>query len=191
MIKITLETIRKQHPCKAGWKKVKAANNDQPFAVSSILDSNDLDDTLWVLRCLPEYDQLWRKFACWCALDNIELIEPYTDKYDQIVNYLIDPNGADVADAVDVARATYSAVDSAYGAAARSAYGAACAARSAYGAACAARSAYGAACAARSARSAYGAACAARPARDAYAAYKQKQVDKLRQILDAGEWVDD
>jgi hypothetical protein len=173
MIKITLETIREHHPCADGWKKVKAANDDQPFPVSSILDSNGLDDTLWVLRCLPEHNQLWRKFACWCALENIELIKPYTDKYDLIVDYL---NNPDADSAYNVARAVHGVVRSAYDdddddAAYDAAY-AAYAATAAYAAY--AYAAYGAA-----ARAAYDTARA-----------KQKQANKLRQILDTGEWVE-
>jgi len=64
---ITLQQIKANNPCIDGWRKVKAANTDAPFPVSSILESNDFYDTLWALRCLPEYDNLWRKYAWWCA----------------------------------------------------------------------------------------------------------------------------
>lgn len=73
MITITLQQIKSEHPCEDGWKKVLKANGgtkadfDKPFPLSSILESNDLDDTLWALLCLPEYHWLWRKFAVWCA----------------------------------------------------------------------------------------------------------------------------
>jgi hypothetical protein len=40
---------------------------DAQFPVTDILESNDLDDTLWALRCLPEHNNLWRKYAVWCA----------------------------------------------------------------------------------------------------------------------------
>ena len=73
MITITLNQIKAHHPCADGWRKVLVANGgtnadrDKPFAVASILESNDLDDTIWALRCLPEHANLWRKYAVWCA----------------------------------------------------------------------------------------------------------------------------
>lgn len=73
MITITLQQIRDKSPCHDGWQKVLKANGgskadfSKPFPLSSILESNDLDDTLWTLQCLPEYHWLWRKFAVWCA----------------------------------------------------------------------------------------------------------------------------
>jgi hypothetical protein len=73
MITITLEKIKAHDPCKSGWEKLlaskggDAADMSAEFPVTDILDSNDLDDTLWALRCLPEHDNLWRKYAVWCA----------------------------------------------------------------------------------------------------------------------------
>jgi len=73
MITITLEKIKAHNPCGLSWEKLLAsqggdnANMPAVFEVTDILESNDLDDTLWVLRCLPEYDSLWRKYAVWCA----------------------------------------------------------------------------------------------------------------------------
>lgn len=72
-ITITLNQIKSKSPCADGWKKVLSANGgtkadlDKPFPLSSILDRNGLEDTLWTLQCLPEYNWLWRKFAVWCA----------------------------------------------------------------------------------------------------------------------------
>lgn len=73
MITITLQKIRDASPCSNGWKKVleskggKSADMGAEFPLSDVLDSNDLDDTLWCLQCLPEHDRLWRKYAVWCA----------------------------------------------------------------------------------------------------------------------------
>ena len=73
MITITLYKIKANCPCADGWRKVLAANGgtnadmSKPFAVASILESNDLDDTIWALRCLPKHANLWRKYAVWCA----------------------------------------------------------------------------------------------------------------------------
>jgi hypothetical protein len=73
MITISLNEIRHQSPCESGWKKVLAskggtsANMNAQFPMTDILESNALDDTLWCLRCRPEYANLWRKFAVWCS----------------------------------------------------------------------------------------------------------------------------
>lgn len=73
MITVSLNEIRAQSPCESGWKKVLAskggtsADMDAQFPMTDILESNDLDDALWSLRCRPEHSNLWRKFAVWCA----------------------------------------------------------------------------------------------------------------------------
>jgi len=73
-IMITLQQIKDNDPCTDGWRKVLKANGgrsadfSKPFPVSSILDSNNLEDTFWVIRFLPEHDLLWRRYALWCAL---------------------------------------------------------------------------------------------------------------------------
>ena len=80
-IMITLQQIKDNDPCAGGWRKVlkanggKSADFSKPFPVSSIIDSNALEDTFWALGCLPEHDLLWRRYALWCALqvkDNTE-----------------------------------------------------------------------------------------------------------------------
>ena len=73
MITITLQKIRDRHPCPSGWEKLLKskggtdADYSAEFPLSDVLDSNDLADTLWCLRCLPEHDNLWRLYAVWCA----------------------------------------------------------------------------------------------------------------------------
>ncbi len=71
MITITLNKIRAARPCEDGWTLVLKAHKhlgmDTEFPLVSVLESNDLYDTLWCLRCLPEHDNLWRKYAVWCA----------------------------------------------------------------------------------------------------------------------------
>ena len=72
-VMITLRQIRAAHPCEEGWKKVLAANGgteadlDSEFELASIIDSNGLTDCLWALRCKPEYQRIYRKFAVVCA----------------------------------------------------------------------------------------------------------------------------
>ena len=72
MIMITLNLIKAHNPCASGWRTVlkahdKTDGDDVPFPLAYLVDSNGLNDTLWALRCLPEHDNLWRKYAVWCA----------------------------------------------------------------------------------------------------------------------------
>ncbi len=72
MITTTLNKIRRAKPCKEGWEQLlanlgKTKADDGPLPLTTILDSNGLDDCLWALRTVPEYDSLWRKYAVWCA----------------------------------------------------------------------------------------------------------------------------
>ena len=82
-ITVTLAEIKKCSPCAPGWSKVLKANGrdnadlNKRFPVSSILDSNGLNDTLWVLSRLPEYNVLCRKFAWWCAEQVVDKTRDY------------------------------------------------------------------------------------------------------------------
>jgi len=106
MIYTTLNKIRAHHPCGDGWKKLlkhlgKTDADDEPLAISTILESNGLDDALWCLRALPEYDRLWHKYAIWCAsqvqhlmddarsLHALDVAERYTNglaTYEELAN---------------------------------------------------------------------------------------------------------
>jgi len=69
-ITVSLTEIRTQSPCIDGWRKVLAAKGPDikaQFPLADIIETNDLDDALWTLRCRPEYSNLWRKYAVWCA----------------------------------------------------------------------------------------------------------------------------
>jgi len=68
----TLAKIREHSPCEDGWRKLlshlgKTKADDEPLALTTILDSNGLDDALWCLRTMPEHDRHWRLYAVWCA----------------------------------------------------------------------------------------------------------------------------
>jgi len=73
MITISLAEIRAQSPCADGWLTVLAAKGgkdadmDARFPLTDIIETNDFDDCLWALRCRPEHNNLWRKYAVWCA----------------------------------------------------------------------------------------------------------------------------
>ena len=185
MITISLQKIRDASPCQGGWEKLlkskggTAADMTAEFPLSDVLDSNDLDDTLWCLRCLPEHDRLWRKYAVWCAR--------------QVQHLMTDQRSIDALDvawrhsdglATDAELATAELATARAARAAWAAWAAGAAARAA------AWDAAGEAAwdAARAAWAAWDAAEAA--ARAAWAA-RAAQKAKLIQILTAGSWVDD
>jgi hypothetical protein len=72
-ITVSLTEIRTQSPCIDGWRKVLAAKGGKDadmaaqFPLADIIETNDFDDALWALRCRPEYNNLWRKYAVWRA----------------------------------------------------------------------------------------------------------------------------
>lgn len=76
----TLNKIREHGPCGmnprevplTGFCKLRAYlgegfDPDAPVAITTILDSNGLDDALWCLRATTGYDRELRLFAVWCA----------------------------------------------------------------------------------------------------------------------------
>jgi hypothetical protein len=191
MIATTFTALRKAHACSKGYRKlaehlgsVDAYGANTPIPVSVVLESNGLDDALWVLRnaALEDVQPLMVTWGCDCA----ERVLPVWDaKY---------PNDRRPHDAVAAARnwvgnpceETRQAV--AY-AAARAAADAACAAAdaAAYTAADAADAAAYAACAtydaARAAYAANAARAAADAARSAYDAERDWQVNRLKELL--------
>lgn len=145
MITITLKQIQACRPCTSGWNKLLAAKSeqpfDQPFLMSDLLVTNDLADTTWAMRCLPEHSNLWRKFAVWCAR--------------QMQHLMTDPRSIaalDVAWRHSDGLATDAELEAAWDAAWPATWDASCAAG---------------------------------------APEDKQQAAKLRQILDAGQWVDD
>ena len=71
-MKTTLNKIRECSPCKDGWEKLlshlgKTKADDEPICISTILDSNGLDDALWCLQAVKGRDREIRLFGVWCA----------------------------------------------------------------------------------------------------------------------------
>ena len=173
MITITLQQIETHRPCTSGWTKVLRANGGanadrtQPFALASVLDSNDLADTLWCLKCLPEYDSVWRLYAVWCArqVQHLMVDQRSIRALDVATDYALGQATRDeLAAAADIAY-TYAARTDAYAAAAD----AADAADTAYAAAAADAAAYA----------------------DARAATRKKQADMIRRVLNADAPLDE
>ena len=68
----TLNKIRTHSPCANGWTKLlrhlgKTQADDEPLALTTILDSNGLDDALWCLRACEGTAREARLYAVWCA----------------------------------------------------------------------------------------------------------------------------
>ena len=95
-IKTTLNKIRAHNPCADGWEKLltylgKTKADDEPLAITTILDSNGIDDAIWCLRAVEGRDKEIRLFAVWCArqvqhlltdqrsLDVIDVAERYAN----------------------------------------------------------------------------------------------------------------
>ena len=68
----TLRKIRACSPCPSGWTKLlgnlgKTKADDEPLAITTILDSNGLDDALWCLRAVDGHQREMRLYAVDCA----------------------------------------------------------------------------------------------------------------------------
>lgn len=64
----TLNAIRAHSPCSDGWAKLltnlgKTKADDEPLAITTILESNGLNDALWCLRAVTSRDQEIRLLA--------------------------------------------------------------------------------------------------------------------------------
>ena len=76
----TLAAIRAASPCEDGWRKLlgalgKTSADDEPLDLLTVLDSNGLDDALWVLSYAMPDDRLARHFQAWCAEQVLHLFE--------------------------------------------------------------------------------------------------------------------
>jgi len=76
----TLKAIRAKSPCAEGWTKLlghlgKTQADDEPLHLLTILDSNGLCDTLWVMQQTGCDERLYRHFGAWCADQVLHLFE--------------------------------------------------------------------------------------------------------------------
>jgi len=56
-MKTTLNDIKSYGPCSQGWRKLlrnlgKTCSDNEPLKITTILDSNGLDDAMWCLRAV-------------------------------------------------------------------------------------------------------------------------------------------
>jgi hypothetical protein len=71
-MKTTLNKIRAHSPCGSGWEKLlknlgKTKADDEPLALTDILESNGLDDAMWCLRAVDGHAREMRLFEVDCA----------------------------------------------------------------------------------------------------------------------------
>lgn len=65
-IATTLKAIRDCHPCTQGWRNLLRGlgepllDYEDPLPIQTILRINGIDDALWCLRTLPQYDRWWQ-----------------------------------------------------------------------------------------------------------------------------------
>ena len=202
MILITLNKIREKSPCANGWQtllvsKGKTHADDVEFPLTDVLGSNGLADTFWCLRCMPEYDNLWRLFAVWCAEQVKHLL---TDERSLKALDVARNHAKGLATDEDLDAAWRAAWDAAWDAAGGAAWDAAGdAARAAAGGAAggaawrAAGDAAGDAAwaaAGDAARAAAWAAAGGAAWDAAWDAARAAQKEKLREVLTAGKWVE-
>ena len=78
----TLNKIRTCSPCTDGWTKLlkhlgKKKPDDELLKITTILDSNGLDDALWCLRAVDGYQREMRLYAVDCARSVQHLMTDY------------------------------------------------------------------------------------------------------------------
>ena len=71
-MKTTLNKIKAYNPCSSGWKKLlknlgKIKADDEPLALTTILESNGFNDALWCLRAVDGHEHEMRLYAVDCA----------------------------------------------------------------------------------------------------------------------------
>ena len=76
----TLNRIRDALPCREGWEKLlahlgKTKADDEPLQLLTVLDSNGLDDALWVMSYAMPNVRLARHVQAWCAEQVLHIFE--------------------------------------------------------------------------------------------------------------------
>jgi hypothetical protein len=103
-----LKELKNFGACQEGFKRfiIQTNNTDEPVEVISLIGGkNTVSDLLWLAGKILSKEKIVR-FACDCALLNIELIRPYTNDFNLIQDFLNNPSQNVAARA---ARAAYDA----------------------------------------------------------------------------------
>jgi hypothetical protein len=142
----TLNQIRSKSPCADGWTKLlkhlgKTQADDEPLSLTTILDSNGLEDALWCLQAVDGHAREIRLYTVWCARQVQHLTKDQRsidalDVAERFANGQATKNELDIAgDAAGAAAGDAAGAAGAAGAAVRAARDAARAAAGAAGAA--------------------------------------------------------
>ena len=98
MITTTLRQIRQHNPCREGWRTLlsalgKTEVDDEPLPLTTILQSNGLDDALWCLRTITGYDKEIIRFALACVQEVRHLMtdQRSLDALDAVERHLESP----------------------------------------------------------------------------------------------------
>lgn len=119
MLTTALKDIRAAGPCKGGWEKLlkhmgkthtDAKHDDTEFSLAVVLESNGLDDALWVLDRAIKNRRICSLFAADCAESVLHIFEaahPDDDRPRRAIEVARNPNATigDRAVAWDAARA--------------------------------------------------------------------------------------
>lgn len=179
----TLKKIRAHSPCTSGWTRLltflgKTKVDDEALLLSTVLQSNGLNDTLWCLRAVDGFEREKRLFAVWCAR---QVQRPITDPRNLAALDVVEQfaNGQASLKELGAARdAAWAARD-----AANAAWAARDAAANAANAANAAANAAWANAADAAIDAAWAAANAAWTDANANAAYRTPQIQELKRVL--------
>lgn len=97
-MKITKQQLIELSACEDGLARFieQTKNTDELVDVASLVDGVNITSDLVWLAVKTIRDKRVVKFACDCALLNIEKIKPYTDEYDMIVKFLKDRVGGQI-----------------------------------------------------------------------------------------------
>lgn len=119
-MKISKAELVELNACREGLERFieQTDGTEESVEIASLVGGeNTYSDLSWLAgKKLPK-ERIVR-FACDCALINIEKIKPYTDKYDLIVQFLTNPTARAAYAADAAADAAYTAADAAADAAA-------------------------------------------------------------------------
>ena len=123
-MKISKQELINLHACERGIERfIEQTNNtDDLVDVAGLVGGlNNYSDLIWLASKKLPKERIIR-FACDCALLNIEKIEQYTDNYEFIVEFLRNPSAHGARPAYAYAAAAYTAADAAEAAAFAYAY---------------------------------------------------------------------
>lgn len=102
-MKITKQQLKEMGACKDGLRRfIKQTNGTlEPVDVSDLVGGlNTYGDLLWLAGKTIQEERVIR-FACECALLNFDKIKLYTDRYDELLEFLKNPTYTNTNSAKD------------------------------------------------------------------------------------------